>query len=654
MRRLILINSAILVVVACCCTLAAAQSTGFTYQGSLTNTGLPANGNYDFEFRLFNALTGGTVLGTEFGFNVTVTNGVFTVPIDFGIFPNENRFMEIGVKPASGGSFTYLAPRVPVRSTPYSTNALNALNATNAANASTSENSIRLGGLPVGQFIQGGDPRLIDSRNPLPGSPSYIQNTTSPQGASNFSISGNGTAGGTLAGNIVSAATQFNLGTSRLLSSPGSTNLFAGLNAGSVSAGTNNSFFGTNAGLLSTDGGGNSFFGFEAGRGNRQGDNNSFFGRDAGRGNTIGNDGTFAGVGAGLANTNGSSNSFFGRSAGDTVTTGSNNTIIGSEADASIVGIVNATAIGSRAFVETPNSLVLGSVNSKNGAASDVNVGIGTTSPNNPLDIETELPLSSTAADVRVTSFGRFPYLSFRSSEGSRSTPVALRSGLPLLILGGDGFNGTSFTNVGMASIYFYTTENWNGSSNGTKISFLTTTNGETSPGSRMTIHDNGNVGIGSGIVNVTAAQRLDVLGNARIGPSGSIGCIEDRDGTVIAGQCSSDLRFKRDITPFGSLLNDFTKLRPVHFYWRADEFPDKQFGANQSYGLIAQEVEEIFPELVATDEKGYKTVNYAKLPLLTIQAVKELKEENDALRLQVEALRKLVCQTNAQAEICK
>ena len=42
-----------------------------------------------------------------------------------------------------------------------------------------------------------------------------------------------------------------------------------------------------------------------------------------------------------------------------------------------------------------------------------------------------------------------------------------------------------------------------------------------------------------------------------------------------------------------------------------------------------------MLPELVSKDEQGFKTVNYSKLPLLTIQAVKELKVENDALKQQ-------------------
>src|SRR6185503_11722536 len=112
---------------------------------------------------------------------------------------------------------------------------------------------------------------------------------------------------------------------------------------------------------------------------------------------------------------------------------------------------------------------------------------------------------------------------------------------------------------------------------------------------------------------------------------------------TPIAGVCSSDRRFKKDITPFAPALDKLTALQPVHYYWRAEDFPNRHFGNSRSYGLIAQDVEQVLPELVATDSDGYKAVNYSKLPLLTIQAVKELKAENDARKAENDALKQRV-----------
>ena len=69
-------------------------------------------------------------------------------------------------------------------------------------------------------------------------------------------------------------------------------------------------------------------------------------------------------------------------------------------------------------------------------------------------------------------------------------------------------------------------------------------------------------------------------------------------------------------------------------------EFPERHFGDAQAYGLIAQDVEEVLPELVVTNEDGYKAVDYSKLPLLTIQAVKELNTEVRGLRTENDELK--------------
>src|SRR3989338_1904140 len=56
------------------------------------------------------------------------------------------------------------------------------------------------------------------------------------------------------------------------------------------------------------------------------------------------------------------------------------------------------------------------------------------------------------------------------------------------------------------------------------------------------------------------------------------------------------------------------------------DEFPDRHFGTSTVRGLVAQDVEQIFPELVGTDDRGFKTVDYGiALQMLTIEAIKEL-----------------------------
>jgi len=228
------------------------------------------------------------------------------------------------------------------------------------------------------------------------GSGSYIQNTTTQQANSSFNISGNGTVGGNLAANTVTASTQYNIGNNRVLSIPGGDNFFAGVNAGTFNTsgvhnaffgpaagrdntvGYENSFFGFAAGLSNTAGVFNSFFGSAAGISNSTGGTNAFFGANAGRTNSTGGGNAFFGHAAGRANTTGSLNSFVGDNAGASNTTGSNNTFIGAFSDGA-AGIANATAIGANAKATQSNSMVLGN---------NANVGIGTSAPQAKLHVE--------------------------------------------------------------------------------------------------------------------------------------------------------------------------------------------------------------------------------------------------------------------------
>ena len=103
-----------------------------------------------------------------------------------------------------------------------------------------------------------------------------------------------------------------------------------------------------------------------------------------------------------------------------------------------------------------------------------------------------------------------------------------------------------------------------------------------------MVLLPGGNVGIGTFTEFPTITDKLQVFGDIRVGTTGTDGCIKRFDG-----------------------------------------------------GLIAQDVEQVLPELVVTNDDGFKAVDYSELPLLTIQAVKDLKAENDALRQRVADLEK-------------
>ncbi len=97
--------------------------SAFTYQGRLTSGGAPVNGQCDFQFSLFDAASAGTQIGsTQSAGGVSVTNGLFTVVLDFGggTFNGLARWLEIGVRcPAGSGSYTTLSPRQALTAAPY-------------------------------------------------------------------------------------------------------------------------------------------------------------------------------------------------------------------------------------------------------------------------------------------------------------------------------------------------------------------------------------------------------------------------------------------------------------------------------------------------------------------------------------------------------
>ena len=378
MKNRLISISMMLAFLSCLFANASAQTTGFTYQGRLTDSSTLVNGNYDLQFALWNSLSGGSQVGSTQTTNaIAVSNGVFTVNLDFGAsaFPGTSRFLEIAVRPAGVGSFTTLNPRQPINSTPYAVRSLNAATA----------DSVPASGVPSG-------------------SGNYIQNGSSPQ-VSNFNITGTGSA------NILNSTTQYNLAGARFVAGDLSTeNTFLGFQAGNATpTGNHNTFVGSLAGANTTDGFDNAFFGSSSGFQNTSGTANAFFGDFAGSFNTTGFNNSFFGMRSGVFTSTGNNNSILGFNAGQNNNAGNFNTFIGASTDFTLFGSSgdrdtllgansrinttatfnprNATAIGANAQVDASNSLVLGSISGVNGSLSNTNVGIGTTTPSARLSI---------------------------------------------------------------------------------------------------------------------------------------------------------------------------------------------------------------------------------------------------------------------------
>ena len=544
-----------------------AQTTSFSYQGRLTDGGTPANGNYDLQFALFDSLANGNQIGsTQTVTNVSVSAGIFTVQLDFGAsaFPGANRFLEIGARLNGTATFTTLAPRQPINSTPYAVRSLNAASA----------DSVPASGVSAG-------------------SSNYIQNSNSIQSSSNFNISGNGTAGGTLSGNVVNSTTLYNLGGSRILTAD-DRSLFVGFFAGQANTtGTSNSFIGHQAGIFTNSGSNNSFFGDQAGRSNRNGNNNTFVGRFAGLSNDSGSD----------------------------------NTMLGHLASSGFTDLNNATAIGAAAVVNQSNSLVLGSIAGINGAIASVNVGIGTTTPQASLDVNGAAVFRPGGGrEVSVTAPNGEAGFVFKDSL----TRGDLRfDGLTLKLVAGPGSgppgstNGLAITTTGNVGI------------------------GTTTAPSRLTVR-------GPGVVDVLRIENGSglsglIVRDDRIVAIGQVSAIESASTHICVDSanrlsfCTSSLRYKDRVATFKDGLDLIQRLRPISFTWKGSGAPD--------IGLAAEEVAKVEPLLVTHNNEGeIQGVKYDQLNVVLINAIKQqqvqietLQAENAALNMRLHAVERRI-----------
>jgi len=106
----------------------------------------------------------------------------------------------------------------------------------------------------------------------------------------------------------------------------------------------------------------------------------------------------------------------------------------------------------------------------------------------------------------------------------------------------------------------------------------------------------------------------------------------------TIAGSLTqnSDARLKKDFMPLESSLQKIVRLNGYHYRW-IDSWRDK----NIQTGFTAQEVEVVMPELVSTGDDGTKSVNYSGIIPYLVEAIKELKQQNDELKKEVEKLKR-------------
>jgi hypothetical protein len=673
------------------------QGTSFTYQGRLTEAGALASGPYDFQFVLYDApVDGGQVGPTVALEDVVVTEGLFTVSLDFGaVFGSEKRWLELGVRlGADTGAYTPILPRQELAPGP------------SAIFSTAAGDSSQLGGVPASQFVQTDDPRMTDARDPLPGSPDYVQNGTVPQPGVSFNVAGSGAA------SVLDAATQYNLGGVRILSSPGTHNLFAGANAGAsnttgeanaffgteagasnttgtsntlfgfnsgnrTTTGSNNSFFGDAAGFNNTTGGSNSFYGFLAGFNNTTGGSNSFFGNlagvnnttasslsffgtFAGNSNTTGSSNSFFGVQAGFFNTTGSLNAFFGNSAGNANTTGTDNSYFGTSAGVSSNGSENSF-FGTGAGLHTTtggNNTIVGSFAGLNNSTGSNNTfigrnaslgGPGTSDGNTLLGANarvvanlinaTAVGAGAVVAQSNSIVLGRTLAFGGPTNVGIGTTTPASRlhvvDGSTSMLIG----PSTSCFGMGIAFDFSISggCQNYSiyGGDGSTYINRPT----------------NGTIRFQEASVTQVSIRPGGFLNLGSLGGGGNVALCRNPTGDVSV--CSSSLRYKTDVSRFRGGLEIVERLEPIRFAWKESGQPD--------IGLAAEEVAEVEPLLAFRNGQGQiEGVNYSQLTAVLVNALKQQQvrsaaqeERLEGQQREIEALRALMCQMSPDAAGC-
>ena len=106
-----------------------------------------------------------------------------------------------------------------------------------------------------------------------------------------------------------------------------------------------------------------------------------------------------------------------------------------------------------------------------------------------------------------------------------------------------------------------------------------------------------------------------------------------DQGGVICAAGYTlcSDIRYKQSVHTLENSLEKLAALRGVSYFWNQEQY--SRFSDEKQIGFIAQEVESIFPELVRTDESGYKSVAYDQVTPILVEAIKEQQKQIEDLK---------------------
>ncbi|MEP0264618.1 tail fiber domain-containing protein [Dokdonia sp.] len=432
------------------------------------------------------------------------------------------------------------------------------------------------------------------------------------------------------------------------------------LGQGSGTNGTYNTNIGYLTGTTST-GSSNTFIGSIAGATNSTGKNNTFVGRSAGQLNTTGIGNVYLGLNAMFSNQGGHNNVAIGNKAGSDNNSGSRNVFLGSRSGSNNQGYGNIF-LGNRSGefelgndklyidnTQTSEPLVYGDF------ATNLLAVNGSFFVNGNIQSNSGLSVNAQGAFLAIGPTSQTPG-KWSFSTGSSPAPGPLPPPSQNIFMNVDqltrnvgvGQNpGTEFAQLTVTSsgvpLAF---ENpsvannagglWRFFQVGDHVGFDVNTGSTGSEfGSNykrpLRMSDDGNVGrVGVGLPTVAPSYELDVNGIVRA-------------SSFIS---NSDRRFKQNIEPLENALEKINAMEGVSYQFKKSKINEYNLPSEQQYGLIAQDVQKIAPDIVQEDEQGYLGIDYIKIIPLLIESVKEqqasivtLQEENAALKEAIDQL---------------
>lgn len=249
--------------------------------------------------------------------------------------------------------------------------------------------------------------------------------------------------------------------------------------------------------------------------------------------------------------------------------------------------------------------------------------------------------LRSTPAGSAIGA--QFVVASTRGSTVGSFSAVQATDGLGGFIFQGD--NGANYVQRG-ATIRAAAVTNWTGSQNDAKVVIAVTPTGGTSTVDALTVQQSGGVSIGTttdplvGGLQVNG-QAFFPNASADTATTDSTACLASSGGKLLKGTgtlgiClgTSSARYKQDIVSMGAGLAEIVRLTPKNFFYKKG-FGDG--GKRQQYGFIAEDVVKVLPGVTAPDSAGKpNSVDMVAMIPILVNAVKQLKADNDNLRMDV------------------